>query len=347
MSAAADAARRLIERTGAQPVISLYFNLDPEEFGTAPARASQARSLLDDAKRIAEPLALDHAARGALEQDLSRVEAELGSDDLPVSGAGALAIFSSSGGDLFETVRLAEPTPSCVFVEPVAHVEPLVTAPAVGRWCAVLVFSDRAEVREGDGRAVTRRASSEDYVRGAGQTGDGQTHSREQDIEGHLRQVAGELHRRWQSDHFELLALGGPAEAVSRLRPLLHNDLAAILADRELSLDPSAASDGDVVAAVAELSDERHAAAREAALAELRSRLAGDERVASGPSEVQAALVQRRVQTLLISRDYDDHDNRREAAVQTAVLQDAEVIAFAEPVDELPAARPIAALLRY
>ena len=282
-----------------------------------------------------------------LEQDLSRIEAELGSDDLPVSGARGLAVFSSSGDDLFEIVKLSTTVPSQVFVEPTVHVEPLVTAPSVGRWCTVLVFSDRAEVLEGDGQTVTARTRSEDYVRGASQTGDGQSHSREQDIESHLRQVADELHRRWQSDHFELLALAGPVEAVSRLRPLLHNDLAGVLADGTLSLDASAASDAAVAAAVSELAAERHEAARQAALAELRSRVAGDERVASGPSEVQEALVQRRVETLLISRDYDDHDNRREAAVQTAVLQDAVVIAFDQPVDELPPSRPIAALLRY
>jgi hypothetical protein len=37
----------------------------------------------------------------------------------------------------------------------------------------------------------------------------------------------------------------------------------------------------------------------------------------------------------------------REAAVQAALLQDAAVIAYEEPQEELPPARPVAALLRF
>jgi hypothetical protein len=88
-------------------------------------------------------------------------------------------------------------------------------------------------------------------------------------------------------------------------------------------------------------------AARTDALDTLRSRLAGRERVAAGIEEVQRALVERRVATLFLSRDFGDADNRREAVVQTALLQDAEVLAFTEPLAELPSTRPIAALLRF
>lgn len=346
MSASVVLARALIERTGAHPVISLYLDLDPERFATAPARASQVRSLLDEARRLAEPLSLDHAARQTLERDLDRVQAALGADELPASGARALAVFCSSGDDLFETTALGAATPSVVYVQPAPHIEQLVTSPALGRWCAALVSSDRAEILDGDGRSVRARTSSEDYVRGGRQTGEGQTHGREQDIEGHLLGVAEALHRHWESDHFELLALAGPVEPVSRLESLLANELAPLLSGR-MSLDPSAASDADVVTAVHELAVARDAATRDAMLAELRSRLAGGERVAAGVEDVQRALVERRVQTLLVSRDYHDADNRREADIQTAVLQDATVVAFDEPVDELPAARPVAALLRF
>jgi len=114
-----------------------------------------------------------------------------------------------------------------------------------------------------------------------------------------------------------------------------------------LALDQSAASDVDVVLAIEELAGERRAAARTDALDTLRSRLAGRERVAAGIEEVQRALVERRVATLFLGRDFGDADNRREAVVQTALLQDAEVLAFAEPLAELPSTRPIAALLRF
>jgi stalled ribosome rescue protein Dom34 len=235
-----------------------------------------------------------------------------------------------------------------VFVEPVPHVEPLVTGPALGKWCVVLVSSDRAEVVEGERRTITGRSDERDYVRGDEQTGgEGQSHAREQDIEGHLRRLADELAQRRRSDRFELLALAGPTAAVSALKPLLHSELEAILAG-PLPIDPSAASDTDIVAAVWQLAEERHARRLAGALEDLRSRLGGDGRgVAAGVEDVQHALVERRVETLLVGRDCDNHDNRREAMIQTALLQDAAVLTFDEPVDELSPARPVAALLRF
>ena len=346
MTTTAEHARRLVERTGTHPVISLYLDLDPTRFATPPARATQVRSLLDEARRLSEPLALDHDGRVTLEADLGRVEAELGSDELPVSGARGLAVFCSGADDVYETVALTVPTASEVFVAPVAHVEPLVTAPNLGRWCAAVVSSNDAELLEGDGATIIARGGSSTYVRGDNQSGDAQTHAREQDIEDHLLKVVAELEGRLHRDRFELLAVAGPVEIVSRLQSLLRDDLSAVLAGR-LALDPSVASDVDVVLAIEEMAGERRAAARTDALDTLRSRLAGRERVAASIEEVQRALVERRVATLFLSRDFGDADNRREAVVQTALLQDAEVLAFTEPLAELPSTRPIAALLRF
>jgi protein required for attachment to host cells len=339
-------ARALMDRTGRHPVISLYLDLDPDRFATAPARSAQITSLLDRAKDLGEALALDHDARATLAADHDRVSALLHSDELPVSGAAALAVFCSGSDDLLETVALPTAMEGAVFVAPTVHVEPLVTAPALGRWCAALVSTDQLELVEGEGHRQTARTDSRDYVRGDTQVGDAQTHAREQDIEGHLQQVADELHRRWQRHEFTLLALAGPVAPLSQLRTRLHPDVEKAVAG-ELSLDPSAARDADIVAAVVALAAQRTAQAQEAALEQLRSRAAGDERVALGEQAVDAALVERRVQTLLLGRDLDDHDTRREAAVQTALAQDAGVLAYTEPVEELPATRPIAALLRF
>ena len=95
----------------------------------------------------------------------------------------------------------------------------------------------------------------------------------------------------------------------------------------------------------------------------------------TGVADTLAALNERRVKTLLLSRDFSAAGGRcsscgmliaeaddtcpadgtpmetgidlREAAVRAALLQDAAVIAYDEPQDELPAARPVAALLRF
>jgi hypothetical protein len=339
-------ARSLMQRTGTHPVISLYFDLDPEEFATAPARAAQATSLIDEARRLAEPLPLDHQGRQTMNADLDRVQALLGSDELPVSGAAGVAVFCSGADDLMETVPLSGATAAAVFVAPTVHVEPLVTATSVGRWCAALVSSDELQIVEGEGRRASGRTASHDYIRGDTQVGDAQTHAREQDIAAHLTQVADQLHRRLERGEFELLALAGPVEPLSRLRSHLSADVQAVLAG-ELSLDPSAASDTDVADAVGRLVATRAADAQSQALSDLRSRSAGEERVARGVDAVDHALVERRVETLLLGRDFGDHDNRREAVVQTALLQDAVVLAYDEPVDELPSTHPVAALLRF
>jgi len=337
------AARRVLERTRGHIVTSLFLDLDPDRFATPPARASQIRSLLDEAGRVAQHLSVDHDAAQAVRRDLSRLEEELAPDDLPAAGGRGLAVFRSGGEEPSLTIPLSAPVSPAVFVEPVAHVEPLVTDPAAGRWCAVLVSVDDAHILEGAGGRVLRRTRSADYVRGRAQTGDTQTHSREQDIAGHLKQVASELRRRFQAGEFESLMLGGPVEALTGLESALPDDLSAVYLGR-LSLDPSASSDADVATAVAQLVANGRAAADAAALAELRDR--GGERVAVGVEAVQEALVERRVETLLLRRDFDDPDNRREAMIQTAISQDADVRVYDQP-DELPPPRPVAALLRF
>ena len=90
-------AKRLLEATAAEhPVISVVFDLNPAEFATAPARATQANSLLDAAHNLeTADQTLSHDARQAVRSDLERLRTYLGSDDLPVSrrrGAGDLRL---------------------------------------------------------------------------------------------------------------------------------------------------------------------------------------------------------------------------------------------------------------
>jgi release factor family 10 len=372
MSSRATTARQLIERTGDHPVITLNFDLHPEEFATAPARASQARALIDEAHRLAEDEdSLDHADRSALKADLARLQDYLASDDLPVSGAGALAIFCSGQDDLFETVALARPTASSAFVSRLAHVEALVVQGDDEPWCAALVTSRTGEVYRGTGSQVTARQTIEDYVRGHGQGDASGEHTREQDMEGHLAVLVEAIYRDWQQEAFTTLAISGPVEAVARLEDLLHNDLRPVLAASHLDVDVTSATESEVRDAVAGVIDAKRQAAAERALADLTETT----RAVTGAADTLEALNERRVQTLLLSRDFSATGGRclscgllvadgseacpadgtpletgidlREAAVQAALLQDAAVIAYDEPQDQLPPARPIAALLRF
>src|SRR5436305_708630 len=121
------AARRLAEQRPSHPVLSLYLDLDPEEFAAPPARVSQIHSLLDQAARDVEADdSLTHEELVAVREDLDRVREYLLSDEPPFQGARALAVFCSGRDDLFEVVQLSRPAPPRVAIERKPYVEPLI-----------------------------------------------------------------------------------------------------------------------------------------------------------------------------------------------------------------------------
>jgi hypothetical protein len=372
MNGASATARQLLQGTGDHPVISLYFDLNPEEFATAPARASQARALVDEGRRACETMtSLGHEDRKVLGQDLTRIDDYLGSDELPVSGAGAVAIFCSGQDDLFETVALRAPVASSVSIAPTPRVEPLVTQGDDERWGAALVTGREAKIFLGEGRELISQEHIEDYVRGQGEKTGVHRHAEEQDVERHLKAVADTIFKAWQSTHFAALALSGPTEDVARLEELLHNDVRPTLLASHLDVDIASAGDTDVREKMLAALDEKAAADRGRALAKLTETT----RAVSGVDPTLEALNERRVETLLLSRDFASSGGEcpscglvvaesegacpadgtplrpvsdlREAAVHVALAQDARVFAFDEPQDELPPARPIGALLRF
>jgi len=140
MSIAVATARRMLEQTGEHPVVSVYLDLDPSRFATAPARATQVRSLIDEADRDGrmDKDELSHADRTTLTADLQRLEAYLGSDEPPVSGARALAVFCSGQDDLFEALPLPVAMPARVVIASSPYIEPLVAGPAEGRVAVAL-----------------------------------------------------------------------------------------------------------------------------------------------------------------------------------------------------------------
>ena len=304
-------AKRLLEATAAEhPVISVVFDLNPAEFATAPARATQANSLLDAAHNLeVADQTLNHDARQAVRSDLERLTTYLGSDDLPVSGAGALAIFLSHGSGLFETVALAQPSPSSIYLDREPHIEPVVTEPAAQRWCAVLVSARDVTIDMGAGATVASRSTGSDYVRGHSQSDGNDEHSREQDIEGHLIAVSQRLVEDRRAGRFDVLAIGGPVDALTGLEGRLPDDVRPALAGR-LDVDPSAATEADVAAAVGGLLTRAHAEAQARTLAEFSDQLAAARgqdvppRAVAGVADVLEALAEQRVATLLLTGDF-------------------------------------------
>jgi hypothetical protein len=385
MSTAVATARRMLEHTGEHPVVSVYLDLDPSRFATAPARATQVRSLIDEADRDGrmDKDELSHADRTTLTADLERLEAYLGSDEPPVSGARALAVFCSGQDDLFEALALPVATPARVVIASSPYIEPLVAGPAEGRVAVGLISHRTGRILVGDLAELTESADIADDVHGrhsrGGWSQSNYERSIEADVEHHMRRVAEELHRSWQQDRFAQLALGGTAQDVDQFRSELHNDLRPLLLDGRLDLQVETASVSDVRAALEPLLARARDAATAAALTEFDNRIGAASRAARGIEDTLAALGERRVETLLLAHNFTAQGARcpqcgllypegtatcpadgsattavadlREAVVQAAVLQDATVLVFGEGSNPAPPALQrgggIAALLRF
>jgi hypothetical protein len=368
MTIATQTARRLAEHRPGHQVISLYLDLDPERFATAPARASQVRSLLDEAGREAErDDNLSHEERAALREDLARVTAYL--EDPPVKGARALAIFCSSRDGLFETIPLTRPAEARVVIDQRPYVEPLLAGVAQRRWLVVLVSRQAARFLSGSGDRLSEQTNSE--------------RSTEQDADDHLREVAETIARSARRERFDRLALGGTAESVSQLTTMLSGEARRLLVPTRVEVDVEHSTDAEVVAAVAPILDEDEQRREREALDRMAAGIGSGSQGTGGPEETLKALNERRVESLLLAKageseavtaEFDRPGGRcpacgmltlseegtcpadgasqervehlREAVVEAALAQDAEIVLVSRNPDLGPF-QGIGAVLRF
>src|SRR5690349_24712022 len=88
--------RRLAElRPDNGRVLSVFFNLDPSEFATPAARATEVNSVLTAAAHKVEALeGLEHGEHIALREDVERVRGVLTGSDVATNGTHGLAVFA-------------------------------------------------------------------------------------------------------------------------------------------------------------------------------------------------------------------------------------------------------------
>jgi peptide chain release factor subunit 1 len=382
VSTAEQTARRLVEHGARHHVISLYLDLDPERFATAPARASQVSSLIDQAAReVDRRTDLEHGDRTALRADLDRLRDYLlsrGAGVPPFKGARALGVFCSSRDDLFETVQLPRPVQARVVIEQSPYVEPMVAALGQRRWSVLLVSRRDARMFTGARDALEEHRSFHDDVHGQHDQG-GLSQPRyersvEKEVDDHLRRVADVLDRSWRRQRFDRVALGGPQEIVPRLEGMLSDEVRGCLVRGRVEVDVATANTDQVQAGLAPLADEDEKRLEGEALDRLRAGIGGSGRAVGGPEETLRALNERRVEALLLSPDFDgrgrrcprcgllatdseggcpadgtelgDVEHLREAVVESALNQGAEVTVIRQHADLGPF-RGIAALLRF
>jgi peptide subunit release factor 1 (eRF1) len=371
--------RRIVSHRGQGPVISLYLDLDPDRFATPPARASQIQSLLDEAHRQIEAGDFDHDRLMSLREDWKRIQSFLASDEgAAFKGARSLAVFSATADDLFETVKLPRAVPGQVAIEPTPYVAPMIDAVQTRRWLVALVNRRSGLVLAGSPDGFDERDRVEDDVRGKGEGGGwsqaNYERSIEADVDAHLKRIAEVVNLRWREERFDRIAIGGLEETVPRFEELLADEVRRGLAPGRVEVDFSSATDTQIREAVAKLVAEDEKRSEREVLDRLADALGAGGRGAAGPEQTVEALNERRVATLLLEPGFDgvgkrchtcglllvgadgtcpadgseleDIDHLREAVVEAAVAQDADVLVVRSYPDLGPH-RGIAALLRF
>jgi peptide subunit release factor 1 (eRF1) len=186
--------------------------------------------------------------------------------------------------------------------------------------------------------------------------------------------VADTLNRRWREERFDRVALGGPHEVVVRFEDLLGDEVRSHLAPERIDLDLASVTAAQVREAIEKLvADDEERAEREA-LKRLADGVGAGGRGAQGLEDTLTALNERRVERLLLAVDFDGRGRRcpgdglllpessqrcpadggptepvehlREAVVEAAIVQDAEVVVLRHHPEEAPR-QGIAAVLRF
>jgi peptide chain release factor subunit 1 len=302
--------RRLAETRPAEAkVLSLFLNLDPREFATAPARGTEVRSVIDRAARmVRDDESLTHAERASLRTDLQRVQAELGNSGLDAKGAHGLAVFASSAAGLFEVLKLSEPVDHDPVIADAPFVEPLSAIGAPERWCVVLVNRRTARLFCGPGGDLEEIELIEDAIRRRHDQGGwsqaNYQRSIDKDAATHLRRSAVVLFARLKDALPAGILVGAPQELAGDFEAQLHPYLRERLAGR-LDIDVENTSPEDVRRAAAPRIEQAARAAHDAALERLAEAFGGGPgRAASGVEEVLRAVHEQRVAVLLVDAGY-------------------------------------------
>jgi peptide chain release factor subunit 1 len=341
--------RRLAElRPERGRVLSVFFNLDPSEFPTPAARATEANSVVTAAAhQVDEAEGLSHDERQALRADVERVRRTLQGSDVASDATHGLVVFACGPADLFEVVRLPHPIASRVVVDDRPCVEPLVRSGESERWCVLLVNRRTARIFDGtaDGLEETDRIEGDTH-RQHDQGGWSQANyqrSVEQEKLHHLAHSLDTLFARFKRRPFEHLVIGAPDEMVAEVKERLHPYLRARLAGR-LAVDVENSSPADVQAAAAKVVEQHVEAVERDALDRLQQGVGRGDRGVARLEPVLEALEQARVEILLVAPDFDAPE--LDDALEKAITQSAQVLVVRHH-DDLAVHGGIGAVLRF
>jgi peptide subunit release factor 1 (eRF1) len=358
-------------------VLSLFLNLDPSQFGTARARATEINSLLDQAERcVRDDDDLTHDQEQALRADVERARTFFTGADF--EGAHGFALFLCGPADLFESVKLPRPIDTRACVDDSPLVEPLAELGMRGTWAVLLVNRQVARMLRGSPERLDELPPIRDEVhRQHDQGGWSQARyqrSVDKEVQDHLKHAAEVVLRRFQRAPFQRMLLGGPEEILSDVEQRLHPYVRERIAGR-VKVDVENTNPETVRSAAAPVMDEVDRAREREALDRLEEAVGAGGRGTAGLDDTIGALNERRVETLLLveglsasgvlcrscgwvgvqelSRcpadggELEHRDDVIENAIELAILQSAEVLVARHHGDELERHGGVGAILRF
>jgi peptide chain release factor subunit 1 len=361
-------------------VLSVFLNLDPAHFAELPARASEVRSAVDEARKAARAIedGLGHEEKKALRADIERLEEFLAT--FSPKGAHGLVVYVCGPAGLFEVIRLPRPVETRAMIDDSPFIEPLAEMVGLGSWFVVLVNRQVGRMFLGDRERLEELDVVVDEIHRQHKQG-GLSQARyqrsvDEDVQDHLRNVADAAFTHFKRAPFDNLLLGGPGETLTEFEQKLHAYLQPRVAGR-IDVDVENSSVDDVYAAAAPKIAEHERKRGQGAIEKLREGVSRGARAAAGLDQVLEALNERRVETLLITPGYeapgctcpqcglvwpldggecpadgtalDCRTDVVESAVELALVQNAEVLVVRDEdqARELQSLGEIGAVLRF
>jgi len=354
-------------------VLSVYLNLDPSEFPTQRDRKIEVESLLDVAERALREDGLPHQQRDELRKDVERIRAWF-DREFDASGARGVAVFASSGADLFDVHRLSRPVRSEVTIDDSPFIEPLAGMPGDDGYGVALINRKVTRILAGGADRMREVISFADDVHPWHDQG-GWSQSRfqrgiEKEVKDHLKHANVELFKLFRRGVVQRLIIGCPDEMRGEVEHTLHSYLRERIAGW-LDIDVRARPD-EVASEAAEIIERDERDRERHWLDRLQAGLARSERAVSGLADTLAALNEQRVEALLVAdgfraeghvspqadflsaepgssptgEELQHRDDVVESAIERALEQDAEVV-FVRHHPDMQAAGSIGAVLRY
>ncbi|HUR23558.1 MAG TPA: hypothetical protein VMZ73_06775 [Acidimicrobiales bacterium] len=300
-------------RSQGAPVVSLYLDVDGSRF----VRPKDYE------------LHLDSLARGALEEHGPAVEADVSKivghvkAGIDRSSTRGVALFSCGPQGLWEVLELPVPVRNQVVVNSSPHIRQLeAVLDNNERFGVLLADKQRARMFVFElGRLIDKSEVFDQLPRHEDDRGDwDKDHVRDHSAEvahHHLKRAAQVAFEVFQSQGFDHLIVGAPEEICNELERVLHSYLRDRIAAR-VSV-PVNATDAVITQAALAVEADVERSKETALVNRLRNAVGSGNGGVAGVEKVLASLVERRVETLLVSDGYEAPGWRCEACRHIAV----------------------------